>query len=439
MEYTPKFIRKTLKKTISGISSNPQFFSKNPEKDFSRTRKLPFEKVVNSILTMSCKDLKCELMDFFGFEKDLPTVSAFVQQRGKISSFAFETLFKNFTSSFTKQKLYKGYRLLAVDGSDLHTPTNPKEIASFYAGTNGQKPYNLMHLNVLYDIMNNLYVDAIVQPSHNSNEHKAFVSMVDRDISAYPTIYIADRGYESYNNLAHIQEKGQFFLIRIKDTTGNGISSGLTLPESDEFDEFVTLNLTRKQTNQVKKDKNLKFIPHNSNFDYLPTHCKKGISVKPYSISLRFVRIKISENKYELLITNLMSDNFSSADLKQLYSMRWGIETSFRTLKYTLGLVYFHSKKEEYIIQEIFAKLTMYNFTELITSHVVIRKSNRKHPCKVNFSASVHICRSFFLKNISSSVIEALIAKYVVPIRRCVSNPRKMNSKTAICFLYRVA
>lgn len=44
MEYTTKFIRKTLKKTIFGISSNPQFFSKNPEKDFSRTRKLPFKK-----------------------------------------------------------------------------------------------------------------------------------------------------------------------------------------------------------------------------------------------------------------------------------------------------------------------------------------------------------------------------------------------------------
>ena len=118
MEYTPKYIRKILKKTISEISSNPQVFSKNPEKDFRRTRKLPFEKVVNSILSMSCKDLKCELMDFFEFDKNLPTVSAFVQQRAKISSVAFEMLFRNFTSSIMKQKFYKGYRLLAVDGSD---------------------------------------------------------------------------------------------------------------------------------------------------------------------------------------------------------------------------------------------------------------------------------------------------------------------------------
>ena len=47
---------------------------------------------------------------------------------------AFETLFKNFTSSIMKKKFYKGYRLLAVDGSDLHTPTNKKETDSFYSG-----------------------------------------------------------------------------------------------------------------------------------------------------------------------------------------------------------------------------------------------------------------------------------------------------------------
>ena len=439
MEYTPKYIRKILKKTISEISSNPQVFSKNPEKDFRRTRKLPFEKVVNSILSMSCKDLKCELMDFFEFDKNLPTVSAFVQQRAKISSVAFEMLFRNFTSSIMKQKFYKGYRLLAVDGSDLHTPTNKKETNSFYSGTNGQKPYNLIHLNALYDIMNNLYVDAIVQPSHNANEHKAFVSMVDRDISTHPTIYIADRGYESYNNLAHIQEKGQYFLFRIKDLNSSGMASGFNLPKTDEFDISIDLCLTRKQTCHSKHSQNLKYISHSATFDYLPPNTKKAIPIVPYKLSFRLVRIKISEDKYELLITNLKPEDFSSSNLKELYSMRWGIETSFRTLKYTLGLVYFHSKKEEYITQEIFAKLTMYNFTELITSHVVIHQRNRKHPCKVNFSASVHICRSFFSDNISPSLVEAFISKYVVPIRQCVSNPRKMNSKTAVCFLYRVA
>ena len=118
MNITPKTVKRTLKKTVKEISSNPQSFAKNPEKDFIRRRKLPADKMMYSVLSMSSKDLKCELMEFFDMNKNMPTVSAFVQQRNKISVTAFETLFHKFTESFPQQKLYKGYRLLAVDGSD---------------------------------------------------------------------------------------------------------------------------------------------------------------------------------------------------------------------------------------------------------------------------------------------------------------------------------
>ncbi len=110
-----------------------------------------------SILSMSSKDLKCELLDFFNFEKDTPTVSAFIQQRNKISFDAFEYLFHQFTQSFSYQKLYKGYCLLAVDGSNLHSPSDSKEEDCFYPRTNEQKQYNLMYLNAMYDLMNNIY------------------------------------------------------------------------------------------------------------------------------------------------------------------------------------------------------------------------------------------------------------------------------------------
>ena len=114
MNITPKTVKRTPKKTVKEISSNPQIFANNPEKDFIRRRKLPADKMMYSVLSMSSKDLKCELMDFFDMNKNMPTVSAFVQQRNKISVTAFETLFHQFTFSFPQQKLYKGYRLLAT-------------------------------------------------------------------------------------------------------------------------------------------------------------------------------------------------------------------------------------------------------------------------------------------------------------------------------------
>ena len=202
-----KNFKKILRQNIAEVVSNRKQYVQKSEKDFQRDRKLPFETMVYSILSLGSKDLKCEIMDQFGIQADIPSVSAFVQQRNKIFSSAFETLFQNFVHSAYKSKLYKGYRLLAMDGSDLHVPTNPKETRSYYPGTNGQKHYNLLHLNVMYDLVNRIYTDALVQNSRDSNEHKAFTTMVDRDDCELPTVYIADRGYEFYNNLAHIQRR----------------------------------------------------------------------------------------------------------------------------------------------------------------------------------------------------------------------------------------
>ena len=59
------------------------------------------------------------------------------------------------------------------------------------------------------------------------------------------------------------------------------------------------------------------------------------------------------------IITNLDKDAFPIQEIKRLYNMRWGIETSFRDLKYALALLHLHAKKVDFIYQEIFAKLTI--------------------------------------------------------------------------------
>lgn len=198
--------------------------------------------------------------------------------------------------------------------------------------------------------------------------------MVDRYNSPVPSVFIADRGYESYNNMAHIQQIGQFFLFRIKDINGHGILRGFDLPESDEFDLHVSLTLTNKQNKITKtlcKDRNhFRFSPSNSTFDFLPADSKRSDPPSFFNLVFRIVRVEVIPDKYEVLITNLPIDSFPPEKIKFLYSLRWGIETSFRSLKYSLGLLYFHSKKPEFILQEIFAKLTMYNFSQLIAASV---------------------------------------------------------------------
>lgn len=421
--------KKRLKDIIIDMAGQRERFVNCLEKDFTRNRKLSFEAVLSIVLTLNGGSTSASLLEYFKFSPLASSTSAFVQQRSKLKPEALEYLFHSYTHSASAVKTFNEYRLLAVDGSDLQIPTNPNDVDSYYPGANGQKHYNLLHLNALFDLENRIYLDALVQKSRQLNENLALNSMVDRSTLSGNVIILADRGYESYNNLAHIQEKGWNFLIRIKD--GNhGIASGLNRPCSEEFDLPVDLNITRKQSVETRHlcqlDRNrFKWIAPSTPFDYLPSHCLKNTPATFYNLKFRIVRFKLSDFTYESVVTNLPSDTFPASEIKALYARRWGIETAFRHLKHTIGLDHFYSKKAEHIHQEIFARLTMYNFTELITSPVIIRRAKRKYTYSVNFSAAAHICRNFFLDNVSPPEVEALLSRLISPARPGRSYPRK--------------
>ena len=383
-----------------------------------------------------------EIIDAFSGDTKIPSASAFVQQRSKILSSAFEDIFKQFTNRINAVKLFEGYRLLAVDGSDIHTPVISDDPDSYFK-QGDSKAYSLYHLNALYDLCSHTYLDAVVQKRRNANEHRALCDMVDRYVSSIPSIFIADRGYESYNNLAHIQQIGQFFLFRIKDSYSNGILRGFDLPDEDIFDLPISLSLTNKQSKLTKslcKDRNrFRYNPSNSTFDFLPSKSKHSDPPSFFQLHFRLVRLEVIPGKFEVLITNLPTDSFPPVKLKYLYSLRWGIETSFRSLKYTIGLLFFHSKKPEHILQEIFAKLTIYNFTELIAASISIRNASRKLIYRINFSAAVNVCRKFFLGFCTPDFVKAVIQKNILPIRSLKGRPRLLHSKPAVSFLYRVA
>ena len=432
-----KYIRKTLDMLIHDLSEHIDEFCYDSKRNFTRKRKLPPETLLTILVGMGGDPLRNELLKYWNYTPELATVPAFVQQRSKLKPLALETLFRHFVSKTVTPKLYCGYRLLAADGSDLQFPTNPKDPDSYVPASEKKSHFSLMHLSALFDLNTGLYLDAIAQKTRLSNENAALVEMVDRSDITDPVIVIADRNYEAYNTIAHIQEKGWNYLIRLRDY--KGIISKVNLPNTLEFDLTVDVNLTRKQTKEMRalmldNPCAFRFLPSTARFDYLPLK-----SSELYPLSFRIVRFPIGADSFETIITNLDATRFPPEKLQKLYAMRWGIETSFRQLKQTVGLRMFQAKKVEHIIQEIFARLIMYNFTESITSHVVIRNADRKYAYQANFSAAVHICRQFIRGDVSPPQVEALILKFLTPIRPGRNEPRKTNRIRFTGFYYRIA
>lgn len=437
MSYSTEVKRKLLS-IIEDMDSYHWLFTKNPETDFSRKKKWSFYEMMKFILTMEGKTIKDELFEYFDFDNLTPSTSAFNQRRAQILPEAFEFLFHEFTNTFAGNCItHNGYRLIACDGSDICIAHNPKDKTTYFQSTPNSKGFNQLHLNALYDLCNRIYVNAVIQPAREENEKRAMCDLIDH-YDGIPAIFIADRGYENYNIFAHAEEKGMYYLIRVKDINSSGILSGLSLPDAPEFDILKIVTLTKKQTNEVKLNKEkYKFVPSTSTFDYLALHTNKF-----YDLRMRIVRFSITEDTYECIITNLPSNKFNIEEIKKLYAKRWGIETSFRELKYAIGLTRFHAKKTEYIKQEIWSRMTLYNFCEIITGSVVVKKNEkRKHLYQLNYTRAIRICRYFLSikKEKAPPDVEYLIGHELLPVRTGRSDPRKVNPQSAVSFLYRVA
>ena len=201
------FIKEKLLSQIKEMEQYHWLFARNPEKDFSRIRKWSFGEIMRFIISMERKSLKDELLEHFNFSLETPTNSSFNQRRAQILPEAFEFLFREFTNIASEEKLFRGYRLLACDGSDLCIAHNPQDETTYFQSTPGSKGFNQMHLNTLYDLLSRTYVDAIIQPARQENENQALCSMIDRYHNNTKTLFIADRGFESYNSVSCIMPK----------------------------------------------------------------------------------------------------------------------------------------------------------------------------------------------------------------------------------------
>lgn len=411
----------------------PEIFSLTGNTAFSRRRTWDFSTVIKFILSFGSNSLGYEIGEFFEYKEGFPTVSSFVQQRKKLNFSAMEYLFHQFTDqTLEKPQLYKGYRLLAIDGSGISSAYNPKE-----NNTLRNDHVSALHLNSLYDICNKLFINVIVSKESKSDECGAACKLVDQTDDTYPAIFIADRGYESYNLMAHIEEKLFDYVIRVKDADTSCMVSGLKLPQSAEYDITKHIFITRKQAGPALiNSEKYKYFSKKMRFDYV-SDCKSP----DYELTIRFVKFKLSDDTYEVLATSLPEEIFSVDDLKEIYRRRWGIETGFRELKYIMGLSAFHSKQENSILQEVFARLIMYNFSMFITMKIQPKEKDRRYQLQVNFTQATKICLNFFRYRGKEPPydIETTIQRFLLPIRPNRKHQHKTVSTTVVSFNYRLS
>jgi hypothetical protein len=92
-----------------------------------------------------------------------------------------------------------------------------------------------------------------------------------------------------------------------------------TLPSSKEFDQRVSFEVTRKQSNIYKNHLDCFFVLRKDRpFDMIPVDDKTTL----FPMSVRIIKIDLGGENTEYLLTNLPEDRFDITLLKKIYHMR---------------------------------------------------------------------------------------------------------------------
>lgn len=448
-----------IRDTVSHISD----FTKK-KGDFTRNRLLNAENTIKVTLNMEGQSLNTEMISAFPDIDKRMSTSAYEMAKSKLTPDLFMSMFYEYNKTQTHNALLNDrYLLYAIDGCDFNIPYQKKskyalKVQNGRPKKDGEpmKPYSLLHGNLLFNLTDRTYADMIIQTNAESDEREACLDMLKR-IKVEPEqkyIVIMDRGYDGFNMIENCNRLGDnaYYVIRTKSGNG-GIKEIANLPDKEcdvEMEFKVTTSnryyITHKDTenihlvNAIPKKTHTKYISPNTR--YQRWDFGQFETVKCRVVKFRINNSDTGKEEWEVLVTNLSRFEFPIDKMKKLYHKRWDIETSFRELKYALGAVQFHSRKDDFVEMELIAHLIMFNVVSRTINNVTVPQSDKKkYKYVLSFKDAVTLIRKYYrLFNITPfETIYAEMLGFTRPLVSGRKDKRNMKSKSAIWFVYRVA
>ena len=99
MKYAQK-VKKRYLTILNDMAKNRDSYVKNPEKDFTRKRKLSFQDTINTIVTYDAGSIGRCIKRYIPKVEKTPTTSAFLQQQKKLNCLHFKLFFTDLMTRF---------------------------------------------------------------------------------------------------------------------------------------------------------------------------------------------------------------------------------------------------------------------------------------------------------------------------------------------------
>lgn len=358
--------------------------------------------------------------------------SALCQQRKKINPEIFKELnndyIKNSYDNPRDYKTIKGYIVMAIDGMKIEVPDS-KELREEYGtsqGKEGQRTSARALTSCLYDVVNNWVIDAQIDKFKGSERELAkkhiaeLVLTLTGEIELEKVIILFDRGYPSIEMIYLLQEIGIKYIFR-----GKISSYRKEIEKMKTEDEEIEIKITEKKIKSVKEKEVKEKLR------------KKG------KIETRLVKYQLETGEEEILITNLVEEEFGREEVGKLYFRRWNIELAYNIAKNKLELQNFSGQSKIVVEQEFYGQMLMLNIAEDFRKDanegIEKKKENGyKYDYQVNMNTLIGLLRERFILILVSMAINndeksqkeydeliEEIRKELVPIQPGRKNERK--------------
>lgn len=297
------------------------------------------------------------------------TASAFCQARYQLKHTAFielnqEAVVRTMYEDGDDQRFW-GLRVLAVDGSKLLLPDHAAVREQF--GTipfshgksglhQGERPYALA--SVLYDVLNRVALDAVLA---RGDAYEVDLAIGHLAYTADGDLLVMDRNYPSYRMAATLHQQRRELVIRCSKASFKQARAMLRGEGPDS--QCVTLRPGTDQAAAIRA---------------------AGL---PMTLTVRFVRVLLPSGEWEVLMTSLLDEQrYPTADFRQLYHLRWGVETFYGVLKGRLDLENFSGIGPEAIRQDFFAAVYLCGVETILTADAQTQLDARptRQPQQVN-------------------------------------------------------
>jgi hypothetical protein len=314
-------------------------------------------------------------------QTDLPSCdpSAYCQGRRRLPASGIDALSREMARHIEEQVgqtgRWRGHPLKIVDGSFVSMPDTP-DLQKAFPQHKSQKPgcgFPLARIEVLFDWGAGILLNWAVDSLH-TGELTLFRRHWDTWLQA-SDIVLADRHYCSYVDLARLQQRGVFALVRLHQRRKADFRKGRWLGPDDRLMVW--------------------FRPQ----QWLPSFGidREAFEQLPQTLHVRYIRVRQAPKGFRsrtlVLATTLLDPVAYPADeIRSLYRDRWTVELNLRSLKTHLGLEVLRGQSQDVVRKEIAMHFLAYNLIRLLMWRAATEHGRDLH--RLSFTGTLHRLRT---------------------------------------------